>query len=256
MQMRLAFSVAAHLEPEILIIDEVLAVGDAEFQKKCLGKMQDVARGGRTVLFVSHNMAAIENLCSNAIALSKGKVVHIGPTKDVVATYLASTMGSCYQPMHRSAGMKQIVQDINIQELDAESAAAIRCGSDVRIDVRFQSPVPLPQARIGLRIDSLSGTPLAHLQSEISTGSLIDLPASGVASCTIRRLPLLPGRYSLVLAVFSKGALIDHLNPAIEFDVEHGDFYGTGRLPQNSTASFLLQSEWCTSPPKESIRCN
>ena len=90
MYMRLAFAVAAHLEPEILLVDEVLAVGDAQFQKKCLGKMSEVAHEGRTVLFVSHNMAAVNQLCPRAIMLSDGKVVEDGPTADVVAEYLKS----------------------------------------------------------------------------------------------------------------------------------------------------------------------
>lgn len=90
MQLRLAFSVAAFLEPEILIIDEVLAVGDAEFQKKCLGKMEDVSKSGRTILFVSHNLAAVENLCSNAILLDQGKIVAHGQVDEVVRKYQAS----------------------------------------------------------------------------------------------------------------------------------------------------------------------
>jgi len=90
MQLRLAFSVAAFLEPEILVIDEVLAVGDAEFQKKCLGKMEDVSRSGRTILFVSHNMAAVENLCQRGVLLDGGKLVQQGPVKDIVDAYQLS----------------------------------------------------------------------------------------------------------------------------------------------------------------------
>ena len=88
MYVRLAFAVAAHLEPEILVVDEVLAVGDAEFQKKCLGKMSEISGGGRTVLFVSHNMAAIETLCTTAIYLAEGRIIQQGATSEVVATYL------------------------------------------------------------------------------------------------------------------------------------------------------------------------
>ncbi len=88
MYVRLAFAVAAHLEPEILVIDEVLAVGDAEFQKKCLGKMNDVASQGRTVLFVSHNMAALGNLCKNAVLLDKGRIVREGLSSDIIDFYL------------------------------------------------------------------------------------------------------------------------------------------------------------------------
>ena len=94
MYVRLAFAVAAHLEPEILIVDEVLAVGDAEFQKKCLGKMSDVAQTGRTVLFVSHNMTAITRLCERVILMQKGEVVSDGVATDVIAHYLSSSIGA------------------------------------------------------------------------------------------------------------------------------------------------------------------
>jgi lipopolysaccharide transport system ATP-binding protein len=97
MQLRLAFSVAAFLEPEILVIDEVLAVGDAEFQKKCLGKMEDVSRSGRTILFVSHNMAAVENLCHKGVLLDKGRVVQQGSIRDVIDTYQLS-FGNLFTP--------------------------------------------------------------------------------------------------------------------------------------------------------------
>jgi lipopolysaccharide transport system ATP-binding protein len=94
MHQRLAFAVAAHLEPEILIVDEVLAVGDMSFQKKCLGKMQDVAETGRTILFVSHNMSAVTGLCARAVLLSQGSVIQIGPSAAVVASYLSEAAGS------------------------------------------------------------------------------------------------------------------------------------------------------------------
>src|SRR5205814_5188851 len=94
MQMRLAFAVAAHLEPEILLVDEVLAVGDLDFQKKCLGKMSDVAKGGRTILFVSHNMVAVNQLCSRCIWLDKGQVRSIGLTRDVVDQYSSTFKGT------------------------------------------------------------------------------------------------------------------------------------------------------------------
>jgi lipopolysaccharide transport system ATP-binding protein len=90
MYTRLAFAVAAHLEPEILIVDEVLAVGDAQFQQKCLGKMGEVTRGGRTVLFVSHNMTAVASLCTSALLLRQGQLARVGPVNDVVSEYLAA----------------------------------------------------------------------------------------------------------------------------------------------------------------------
>jgi lipopolysaccharide transport system ATP-binding protein len=103
MQVRLGFAVAAHLEPEILIIDEVLAVGDAEFQKKCLGKMSEIGQAGRTIVFVSHSMPAILRLCDRAILLDHGRVVTDGPTHDVVRTYLESDLGRTGEGAGRAA---------------------------------------------------------------------------------------------------------------------------------------------------------
>lgn len=94
MKVRLGFAVAAHLEPEILVVDEVLAVGDAEFQKKCLGKMQDVSKGGRTILFVSHNMTAVRNLCTSSVLLKDGRLVMKGNTDEIVSEYLGGTLGN------------------------------------------------------------------------------------------------------------------------------------------------------------------
>lgn len=244
MKVRLAFAVAAHLEPEILIVDEVLAVGDVEFQRKCLGKMHDVARCGRTVLFVSHNMAAVENLCSTGVVLNCGSILYHGVVDDAVAAYLADSSTNCISPMRRANGTHEIVEEVNVFESDSANTGRIRCGSDATFRIRFASPAPLQHVRIGLRIDSLGGAPVTHIQSEIATGRLYDLPARGEVNCILRNLPLLPGRYSLAVAVFSKGVNIDMLSPAIEFDVERGDFFRTGRLPKNSLGSFLVNSEW------------
>jgi hypothetical protein len=127
MYVRLAFAVAAHLEPEILIVDEVLAVGDAEFQKKCLGKMKDVASVGRTVLFVSHNMAAVQTLCTKVICLHSGKVRQIGEVNQVVSDYLTDTKING----HRGGGSLTVGSDLQVRTFqfepnNIESGAAVQ----------------------------------------------------------------------------------------------------------------------------------
>ena len=243
MYVRLAFAVAAHLDPEILIVDEVLAVGDAEFQRKCLGKMRDVAKSGRTVLFVSHNMAAVTQLCSTAVGLVAGKVQFTGSAQDVVTKYLSASKAD-QQLASRARDNSAVIRRIAIESLDPTSGGAICCGSDVCIRLDYQSPVSLQNVRIGFRIDTLTGAPLMHLQSEIATGSLLDLSCAGVVSCTVRRLPLLPGSYCLVAVLYSNGIAIDSMNSALEFMVEHGDYFGTGRLPSNSLCALLVDSNW------------
>jgi lipopolysaccharide transport system ATP-binding protein len=140
MYMRLAFAVAAHLEPEILLVDEVLAVGDAAFQKKCLGKMDEAARQGRTVLFVSHNMTAINQLCPRAVLLENGQVARIGPTIDVVSQYLESGSGGCevvWQDARRAPGNDKIALQAARILSEGEIKAEVNIDCEVNIEVDF-----------------------------------------------------------------------------------------------------------------------
>lgn len=152
MYVRLAFSVAAHLEPEILIVDEVLAVGDAQFQKKCLGKMQDVARGeGRTVLFVSHNLATIQALCSRGLYLDRGSLAHDGPARDAVARYL--TPASSDTPADFGPGDPSL-------RLDRVKHVAHESGSSLEIDLTVRSSVSRPLG-VEFILQDRDGSPLA-----------------------------------------------------------------------------------------------
>ena len=142
MKVRLAFAVAAHLEPEILIIDEVLAVGDAEFQKKCLGKMQDVASGGRTVLFVSHNLAAVESLCSRAILLNGGKTMLNGDVEEVISKYVNALQcpGGCRldQIEDRTGSLNGKFTEILFLNDNDSEVSVVKCREPLRILIRFQ----------------------------------------------------------------------------------------------------------------------
>jgi lipopolysaccharide transport system ATP-binding protein len=139
MYVRLAFSVAAHLEPEILIIDEVLAVGDAEFQKKCMGKMKDVAGQGRTVIFVSHDIAAVRSLCSQTIFLSKGEIVEYGETSKVITSYLSSgNEDGAYVPQKIKPDIEIAFKKIEVVTIDDTPSSTFECSDEVKIKFHFE----------------------------------------------------------------------------------------------------------------------
>jgi lipopolysaccharide transport system ATP-binding protein len=190
MYVRLAFAVAAHLEPEILIVDEVLAVGDAEFQNKCLGKMQDVAGHGRTVLFVSHNMAAIEAICTRALLFEGGRIVCQGVVESVTSEYtsrseLAYLMS--FAPDSKSPSICRI--SVNAEALEFRNLI---------VDVEFVSPWPLQTAVGGLLLKTVKGEPVWGSNCRFHPyESQIKGSARGVLRCQSRGLPITPGQYVL-----------------------------------------------------------
>ena len=167
MYMRLAFAVAAHLEPEILVVDEVLAVGDAQFQKKCLGKMKDVSQSGRTVLFVSHNMDAISRLCASCLYLVKGKLAMIGETRQVIKAYSEHSQQTAgdidLTPLPRRFEGNGAGQLLRLRCIQNGTAAAwcYEHGTPLEFSVEFSVTRPLEEPEIGYSILSLTGTELA-----------------------------------------------------------------------------------------------
>ena len=190
MYVRLAFAVAAHLEPEILIVDEVLAVGDAAFQKKCLGKMREVAHGGgRTVLFVSHNSAALLNVCQHGIWLDKGRVVQTGPIGDVLAKYhsVGSTMEASYTPSRTRASITSITV--------AQNALA---RGDLEFSVSFVSPKPLTPPIVGITVYNKLGQPLCGANTRMSEAQWNAPPArEGTVTAKISSAPLRTDSYRI-----------------------------------------------------------
>jgi lipopolysaccharide transport system ATP-binding protein len=159
MYMRLAFAVASHLEPEILVIDEVLAVGDMSFQKKCLGKMDDVGREGRTVLFVSHNMVAIQSLCKRALWLDGGEIVEDGPAATIVSNYIKSSFGTeasleeVWPDQPTAPGNESIrLHRIAVRPMDGSSSAALTTTTPFLIEVDYWNLVPEAKLHITLHL--------------------------------------------------------------------------------------------------------
>ena len=230
MYLRLAFGVAAHLEPEILMVDEVLAVGDASFQRKCLGKMRDVARGGRTVLFVSHNMAAVQSLCQRALVLREGRIVVDAPVDEAVGAYLRSLEQATAQPVAErgNRGGAGRVRLVDVAFFDGNAAiptSTLVTGRPARVDFTV-SKLPA-NSTCGFTIYDQHGQPVACLDSAIPAPvDVTDAALGPHFVCEIDELPLVPGRYRLNVAIVSRGEVEDHLEGAAFFDVEQGRVQG------------------------------
>jgi lipopolysaccharide transport system ATP-binding protein len=249
MYVRLAFAVAAHLEPEILLIDEVLAVGDGAFQKKCLGKMGDVSRDGRTILFVSHNMAAVGGLCSGAHMLANWQLVRSGNTSDVIAAYMSSFQLSSHATLvdrtDRKGNGKLMFTDVEFLSDMGTPIEVIQSGQDVQFSVGFKSPeTNLRNVEVSLDLYHQTGQCMLVMNNEM-VGAAFDLiPSTGRLICRIERFPLSPGQYHLALFCRVNGEIADWVQYAALVIVEGGDFYGTGRLPPSSHGGFLVAQDW------------
>ena len=253
MYVRLAFAVAAHLEPEILIVDEVLAVGDAEFQKKCLGKMKDVAGHGRTILFVSHNMVAVQNLCTRGCLFHNGTIVYQGDINSVVSKYAA--LHQSLVPEIRTKLPNQVIaasRDGNIRLTkfefidDAGNAiASPRCGDNVTFSIAVQMTTELKNATLLISVNDQFGTRITQLNSEFA-GTLIHLKeGNNSIACRVENFPLSPMDYSLDLKILNKNECLLLAEGFSSLNVQVGDFYGTGKMPDTQWSGFVqIQQSW------------
>jgi lipopolysaccharide transport system ATP-binding protein len=238
MAVRLAFAVAAHLEPEILIVDEVLAVGDAEFQQRCLGKMGEVARSGRTVLFVSHQMAAVQNLCTEALLLSGGRIKTRGTVADVIHDYLSGSpeLLDLSAVTHRQGTGAIRFTGVTMKDATGRPVSGLTCGAAAVIEVALSSSVSqvLRNVRIGVGVEDHMGYRVATLSTHLSGADIPELsPGAHAIALMLPRVMLAPGRYGLTLYVSANGETSDWLTNAGAFWVDAGDFYGTGQMPQS-----------------------
>jgi len=239
MYMRLAFAVAAHLEPEILIVDEVLAVGDAAFQQKCLGKMGDVARHGRTILFVSHNMNAIQRLCNRCLLLEAGRLIADGDTPDVVARYLAAgtdtaapqTWINLTRANRNGTGEAQFTA---LRYTSSEATTAFRPYSDGPLEVvmTITSDVPRTVGSLAVTLYDQHTTKLVNADT-LALGQAIVLGAGrNVVRLRIECLHLNPATYTLGLwLAYPGGVLLDHIESALQLEVVDRQVPGLGNRP-------------------------
>jgi lipopolysaccharide transport system ATP-binding protein len=250
MTVRLAFSVAAHLEPEILIVDEVLAVGDAEFQKKCLGKMQDVAHGGRTVLFVSHNMAAVESLCERAVLLAAGQLVAEGDVGSVMTTYMESLTHATgdhgrfdlSEHPNRRAGFAPVVRVLSLTDAHGAGRTEFTCAEPVSFDLEFESE---SSRTLAFAVFVCSrGSRLLMLHSHTHSKLMVSGLGNGRVRCTVNALPLVPNTYDLEVVVGSNTGIVDHVDSAASITITAADLLGTGLLPAPTQGYFIVQGQW------------
>jgi len=250
MQVRLAFSVAAHLEPEILLVDEVLAVGDAAFQKKCLGRMGDITREGRTVLFVSHNMAAITNLCQRGFLIESGELTHQGSTVETVHQYLNSTADSGSVLLEQGAAHKGDgslrVNRIKLADADENEVDYLQSGADSKIILEYASPLEegLKNVVISMAIDSLYGERICVLQNDYVNCEFEKIGPKGKLICCIPNLPLAAGLYQLTIFVMVNGVVADWITGAARLRVERGDYYNSGKYPDIQDGKMLIKHQW------------
>ena len=254
MQVRLAFSVAAHLEPEILIIDEVLAVGDAEFQKRCLGKMQDVAGSGRTVLFVSHNMAAVSNLCTSAMLIKNGKLDQWGDVSDIIERYLtASAPSSCsdidlnHHP-GRSTRREPVLQRLRILDSNGNVASSIPLGGTGIFEVSLNSEELFDNVNLIVAVMGPHGEKLCNLHTRFQYDRAIRIQGAHVFLARLDNCRLAPTTYRIQLTLKSDWRVIDEITEGLKFEVSPHDVYGTNRLPKLKHGMIVPEVSWMIEP--------
>jgi lipopolysaccharide transport system ATP-binding protein len=227
MYVRLAFAVAAHLEPEILIVDEVLAVGDVQFQAKCMGKMQEVAsREGRTVLFVSHNLPAILRLCQSCCWIARGHVEQFGPTQDVVSSYLQSShanLSDWTRAGHSPPSIPHITQ-IRVRNGAASRASTITATDPITMEVEVLNSESSTQYQLAIRISTSDGIPVLTTTSSDQHCKLTVFPlGASTFTITIPANFLSSGSYDIICAILIPGGpLIDVVADKVGFHVHQG----------------------------------
>jgi lipopolysaccharide transport system ATP-binding protein len=246
MYMRLAFAVAAHLDAEIMMVDEVLSVGDYAFQKRCLGKMEEVATSGRTVLFVSHNLTAVAALCRRAYLLDRGLIVAEGAAADVVLQFKESWEADEVIPIaeredRRGDGSVRVT-GLRIER--ADGGDAITSSSRIRVVVDYQSEAPLRTPRFQVTIHDAEYNPVYLLDTDGAADMPEVLPARGSVVCVTEPLRLTPGTCGLMVGVHRGPVLADGIEFAGAFDVQPDGIFDSGRVPLRSEAVGLLSHRW------------
>jgi lipopolysaccharide transport system ATP-binding protein len=260
MYVRLAFAVAAHLEPEILLVDEVLAVGDAQFQKKCLGKMEDFStKEGRTVLFVSHNMAAVTNFCAECILLNQGTLADFGVTDNIVQKYISSTTDNPASSLAkaRDRAGDGTVRFVSVSYSDDKmrpiQIAHAGMNLSVVMDYEVMNPCNSSCISFELGIYNLMGALVFLCGNTFSGQQFEKLPPKGKVCCNIPSLPLSPGVYSINIYCGFPGHTMDWIKDAAQLRVVDADFFGTGRTPPNNAGIVWVPHQWTVTESSDSI---
>jgi lipopolysaccharide transport system ATP-binding protein len=252
MYVRLAFAVAAHLELEILLVDEVLAVGDHAFQQKCLGRMGDIARSGRTVLLVSHNLPMVARLCTRGLWLNQGKLQDQGPSGEIIAAYCRhlATLVSEGQTVclrnhsGRRPGSQALFERIALLDEQDAATSTISIGGTLQVDLKLASIPSRSGTNLLIDLCDQFGSIIARANSRVQ--SFLDFGSGEYnrVRCRLRNLRLLPGSYLLNIALGDGTEYLDRVDGAVRFSVEPTDVYGTGHIPSSRHGVIALETDW------------
>ncbi|MBI5055284.1 MAG: ABC transporter ATP-binding protein [Nitrospirae bacterium] len=255
MYMRLAFSVAAHLDPDILLLDEVLAVGDLAFQQKCLKRVEGLASGGRTILFVSHSLGEVVRFCERVIWLENGRIRFDGEATEGVKLYQEEQMPKSETVKVESrkdrigTGLARFT-GVTILDEDQNPCETVRTGQDIHIalDYKFQERLsnPASDVFVCIVIENDRKQRIFGLPSEVLPVDLTKLSPTGQLICKIKRLPLVPGIYEITMSLLIDRQLVDKIVNARKLMVLDGDFYGTGKLPLSSYGRVCVDFDWAS----------
>jgi lipopolysaccharide transport system ATP-binding protein len=256
MYVRLAFAVAAHLDPEILLLDEVLAVGDRRFQEKCLRRIRELTGEGRTVIFVSHDVNAVAQLCNRAIVINAGEMTYSGPVAAAVECYMGSTtLGDEPGQIRRDGTGEARIARIHVEDADGGSRIAVGGPVTIRVDLTAARPLDGAHLELEVGIQSLSG---GHFVSLTTAFDPDDPLARGVVSgttlvCRVDELPLKPGAYKIFATLKGPRGLIDRVADQGSFSIAPTDFFGTG-VPLTESLEFpvVVSHRWEVTGPQPS----
>jgi len=255
MYVRIAFAVAAHLEPDILIVDEVLAVGDPAFQQKCIGTMGNVAQGGRTVLFVSHNMAAVNALCRTAMHFEAGRLVERGEVEAVTAAFLATQLahadgsgGTGYRIDERQLA-RQDNDDIAIERIELANPRRAdgwpTTGDPFTLRIGYRAAQRIASPWFAVQIEDPYGTRILELRTRAQGGDAIAaLHPRGCIELELAALPLVGGRYTLSIGCGRGREAAIHLERVVEFHVWPADVYGSGVAVEQPHGLVVAPHRW------------
>jgi len=253
MFVRLAFAVAAHLQTEILIVDEVLAVGDGGFQKKCINKMNEVGRDGATVLFVSHNVSLLKSFCKRGLLLENGKLIKDAPLGDVIELYQKqNSAGGQDQDgwvdlsqTPRGHGLEPIMRQARLCNADGLVCVEYPIGGGLDLTLRTHFDKPMRHVVVIWRLQHPVAGTVSSLNSQIHTGKGLHDLHGDVAISTRFTLPdLLPGNYTLGVDIYADGKLVDEIPCASELNIAGHNYFGTRTLPSAQDGVTLIKADW------------
>lgn len=249
MYARLGFSVAAHVSPDILIVDEVLSVGDADFQKRCMGKMGEVSRAeGRAVVFVSHNLSAVRSLCSSAVYLRQGALAYWGTADEAISHYLSylnAGANSAFEDNPERTGNGSLrLTSARALDHHGNPSTTVVAGESMTVEFDYVNPTGVKKVSLRFTISNQAGVAVTHVHTSLTNYVISDLPREGTFACTIPCLPLPTGSYRVAIMAEAQGDTADFIPNALVFDVVRSVFYEVPATPDYNTCACMVHHQW------------